>query len=99
MPVDLDDTQALALGDVDGDRRPDLIIGNHLQQARLYLNTGTRFVDAMVPRMPATANHMTAALALGDVDGDADLDLAVGNDSQPSRLYLNDGRRNFSDST
>ena len=38
-------------------------------------------------------------VALGDLDGDGDLDAIVANDGQPQYVYLNDGLGNFSDAT
>jgi hypothetical protein len=36
-------------------------------------------------------------VALGDVDDDGDLDIAVANQNQGNRVYLNSGSGNFSD--
>ena len=37
----------------------------------------------------------TYAAELADLDGDGDLDIAVGNDLAPNRVFLNDGNGRF----
>jgi hypothetical protein len=96
-------TSALVLADVDGDRDLDLILGNSSNcncdwgQDFLFLNDGSGHFTDVTGQVPADADY-TVDLALGDVDGDGDLDLVTGNDGQ-SRLYLNDGAGHLTDAT
>jgi hypothetical protein len=108
LPFDSDYANAIAVGDVNSDGFPDLVFGNgsygNPEQNRLYLNDGAGvFADATVTQMPIDGD-LTSAVALGDVDGDGDLDLICGNtrhgSSDPqNRLYLNDGSGTFVDQT
>jgi hypothetical protein len=43
--------------------------------------------------------HVGDKFAVGDLDGDADLDLFVANDNAPNQLLLNDGNGKFTDAT
>ncbi len=102
MPADSDWTAAMAIGDVEGAGHIALVMGTGRYpqgvQNRLYVNDGTgTFSDLTASRMPAMSD-LTWSLALGDVDGDGDLDLVTGNEGQP-RLSLNNGKGTFTDGT
>ena len=97
LPPDSDSTHAVALGDVDGDGSLDAILPSYasFDPTLLYLNTGAGvFIDATV-LLPPNADQSRDA-AMGDVDGDGDLDVLIGNYGG-NRLYLNNGLGAFTD--
>jgi len=103
FPIDTRTTQDLELGDVDADGDLDLIVANE-EENRLWLNRGNgTFVDA-VGRIPVPpGGEETRETALGDIDGDGDLDLFFANVDfftgfePPNRLLVNDGNGQFTD--
>ena len=95
MPVLAGFTNELVLVDVDLDGDLDLAIvaGYGVERNRLYLNDGTGvFSDATELRMPSIPTS-TFALAVGDVDGDEDPDLVIGDQGTPNRLFVNTHRQ------
>jgi len=86
--------EAPVLGDLDGDGRPDLVIGQFQDAVAWYRNSGVggpgRFVlvDSGLVRLPRGSNGVPE---LYDVDRDGDLDLFVGDASGRVAFFKNDG--------
>jgi hypothetical protein len=87
----------VALGDVDGDGDLDALVANDNDAAQeVYLNDGAGVFSAH-PISPTFGAGNSRDLALGDVDGDGDLDALVANDyGAAQEVYLNDGAGVFS---
>jgi len=86
-------TQAIALGDVDGDGDVDMFAAN-LDGSMLSLNDGTGVFTPVQQRYSASSHDVV----LADLDGDGDLDLFFANQGQNS-LYINYGKGSFVAST
>jgi hypothetical protein len=86
--------QSPALGDLDGDGDLDMLVGKWNREIAYFRNDGTatkpRFslVDETYLSLTRGSNSVPA---LGDVDGDGDLDLFVGEASGTMNFYRNEG--------
>ncbi|APR87627.1 hypothetical protein A7982_12976 [Minicystis rosea] len=83
LPAGTDPVTAVAVGDLDGDGLPDLVIGNDTADdvpLRVYLNTSAgdaiSFTEAEAGMIPER-DWAVSAIAIVDVDGDGTLDLLV----------------------
>ncbi len=95
----------VAVGDVDGDGRPDLYFTSNLGTNRLYLNRGDyRFEDVTESAGVGGAEGWTTGATMADVNGDGLLDIYVSGVSHLSArgrniLYMNEGDGTFTDRT
>jgi len=98
-------TNDLDLGDVDGDGDLDVVIAQWDQASaaaawsdapeQVWLNDGQGNLTPH-PTTPFFGAGLSQDIALGDLDGDGDLDAMVANiTNQPETVWLNDGMGNY----
>ncbi len=90
-------TMHVALGDIDADGDADAVVANYMAPDTVWLNDGTGSFTAhpTTPQFAINTPDTSRFVALGDLDGDADLDVMVGNENWPENVLLNDGNGNF----
>ena len=94
------DGAGVALGDVDGDGRPDIFLASEETPAALYHNDGgMHFTDVTIGSGLTLGGVATTSGVFADVDGDRDLDLVIGTFGGPVLLYANDGHGHFVNAT
>jgi hypothetical protein len=83
---------APAFGDLDGDGKADMLLGQWMSRVAYYRGRvgEVALVDSALITLTRGSNTTPA---LGDLDGDGDLDLLVGEASGSLNYYRNDGTR------
>lgn len=86
-------TGNVAIGDIDGDGRADLFFPGTTGPHRLFLQRDDfTFEDVTATAQLGGDDVWGSCAALGDVDGDGDLDIYVANYDSPNQLFMNISR-------
>jgi len=88
-----------AIGDVDGDGRPDLFLAAVEGPAALYRNVGGFRFEDFTAASGVRIDSLSVGATFADVDGDGDVDLVVGTFGGAVMLWRNDGKGRFADAT
>jgi len=90
---------SVAVHDFDKDVRPDIVVSDYLNPARiLYNDIGLEFKKAVALTSTAETAKTGHGVALGDFNGDGRLDIFLVYNEYPARLLFGDGKGGFADS-
>lgn len=90
---------SIAADDLDGDGRPDIVVSDFLNHARILFNDARLAFTKVVP-LTSSAETATSGhgVVVADFNGDRRLDLFLVYNGNPSRLLFGDGKGGFRDS-
>ena len=87
---------SIGYGDIDQDGDIDILVANGRHwpgRNKVYFNNGLGIFT--VSKSLGYESTTSYATVLGDIDGDGDLDVVVGNDMAPNHIFKNDGKGHF----
>ncbi len=95
---DKDNSVCVAVGDFDGDADPDAFVAISGPPNKIWVNKGGGLFEASDNTLGTSGKSDSYGVSLGDIDGDGDLDaFEANNNKQANKIWLNDGKGNFSE--